>query len=78
AHRAGFDIVEIHAAHGFLIHEFLSPAANQRTDAYGGSELNRMRFAIEVTECVRSAWPEGKPLFVRLSCEDDAGWGPEE
>jgi 2,4-dienoyl-CoA reductase-like NADH-dependent reductase (Old Yellow Enzyme family) len=78
AHKAGFDVVEIHAAHGFLIHEFLSPAANTRTDSYGGSEVNRMRFAIEVTECVRSAWPEDKPLFVRLSCEDDAGWGPEE
>lgn len=78
AHKAGFDVVEIHAAHGFLIHEFLSPVANQRTDAYGGSELNRMRFAIEVTECVRAAWPAHKPVFVRLSCEDDAGWGPEE
>lgn len=78
AHKAGFDIVEIHAAHGFLIHEFLSPVANTRTDAYGGSELNRMRFAIEVVECVRAAWPAEKPLFVRLSCEDDAGWGPDE
>ena len=71
-------MVEIHAAHGYLIHQFLSPAANQRTDAYGGSEMNRMRFAVEVAECVRAAWPAEKPLFMRLSCEDDAGWGPEE
>jgi 2,4-dienoyl-CoA reductase-like NADH-dependent reductase (Old Yellow Enzyme family) len=78
AHAAGFDMVEIHAAHGYLIHQFLSPAANQRTDAYGGSELNRMRFAVEVAECVRAVWPADKPLFMRLSCEDDAGWGPEE
>ncbi len=78
AREAGFDMVEIHAAHGYLIHQFLSPVANQRTDAYGGSETNRMRFAVEVAECVRAAWPADKPLFVRLSCEDDAGWGPEE
>jgi 2,4-dienoyl-CoA reductase-like NADH-dependent reductase (Old Yellow Enzyme family) len=78
AERAGFDMVEIHAAHGYLIHQFLSPVANRRTDAYGGSELNRMRFAVEVAECVRAAWPADKPLFMRLSCEDDAGWGPEE
>jgi 2,4-dienoyl-CoA reductase-like NADH-dependent reductase (Old Yellow Enzyme family) len=78
AQQAGFDMVEIHAAHGYLIHQFLSPAANQRTDAYGGSEMNRMRFAVEVAECVRAVWPAEKPLFMRLSCEDDAGWGPEE
>jgi len=78
AHRAGFDLLEIHAAHGYLIHQFLSPASNKRTDAYGGSEGNRMRFAVEVAECVRAAWPADKPLFMRLSCEDDAGWGPEE
>lgn len=78
ADKAGFDMIEIHGAHGFLIHEFLSPTANQRTDSYGGSELNRMRFALEVAECVRAAWPAEKPLFMRLSCEDDAGWGPEE
>ncbi len=72
--RAGFDVVEIHGAHGYLIHQFLSPVANVRTDEYGGSELNRMRFAIEVAECVRAAWPADKPLFMRLSCEDDAGW----
>jgi 2,4-dienoyl-CoA reductase-like NADH-dependent reductase (Old Yellow Enzyme family) len=78
ADRAGFDMVEIHAAHGYLIHQFLSPLANVRTDEYGGSELNRARFAIEVAECVRAAWPADKPLFMRLSCEDDAGFGPEE
>ena len=78
AHAAGFDTIEIHGAHGFLIHEFLSPVANQRTDDYGGSEQNRMRFAIEVVECVRRNWPADKPLFLRLSAEDDAGWGPEQ
>lgn len=78
AHAAGFDTIEIHGAHGFLIHEFLSPVANQRTDDYGGSEQNRMRFAIEVVECVRRHWPADKPLFLRLSAEDDAGWGPAQ
>ena len=78
AHASGFEVLEIHAAHGYLIHQFLSPRANQRTDEYGGSELNRMRFAIEVTEAVRCNWPEDKPLFMRLSVQDDAGWGPDE
>ncbi|MDA8107692.1 MAG: NADH:flavin oxidoreductase/NADH oxidase [Betaproteobacteria bacterium] len=78
AAAAGFDTVEIHGAHGFLIHEFLTPAANQRTDEYGGSLANRMRFAIEVAEHVRASWPEEKPLFMRLSVDDGAGWGPEE
>ena len=74
ADKCGFEILEIHAAHGYLLHQFLSPASNQRTDEYGGSELNRMRFAIEVAEAVRDKWPEEKPLFMRFSCEDDAGW----
>ncbi len=78
AERSNFDVLEVHAAHGYLIHQFLSPYVNRRNDKYGGSEENRMRFAIEVVEAVRSRWPEGKPLFVRLSVEDDAGWGPEE
>lgn len=78
ANAAGFDIIEIHAAHGYLLHQFLSPLANQRTDAYGGSERNRMRFVIEVVEAVRAHWPQGKPLFLRLSAEDDAGWGPAQ
>ena len=74
ADKCGFEILEIHAAHGYLIHQFLSPATNVRTDQYGGSEAKRMRFAIEVAECVREVWPAEKPLFMRLSCEDDAGW----
>ena len=78
AHTAGFDVLEIHAAHGYLIHQFLSPASNKRTDAYGGSEFNRMRLAVEVAQCVRAAWPADKPLFMRLSCEDDAGWDPDQ
>jgi 2,4-dienoyl-CoA reductase-like NADH-dependent reductase (Old Yellow Enzyme family) len=78
ADQAGFDVIELHAAHGYLIHSFLSPEANQRTDDYGGNEANRMRFAVEVAEAVRANWPASKPLFVRLSIEDEAGWGPAE
>ena len=78
AARCGFDVLEIHAAHGYLIHQFLSPLANRRGDAYGGSVERRMRFACEVAASVRAAWPADRPLFMRLSCEDDAGWGPEE
>jgi 2,4-dienoyl-CoA reductase-like NADH-dependent reductase (Old Yellow Enzyme family) len=78
ANAAGFDVLEIHGAHGYLIHQFLSPYSNRRNDDYGGSELNRMRFAIEVTEAVRANWPAHKPLFLRLSVEDDAGWGPPQ
>ena len=78
AHAAGFDVVEIHGAHGFLLHEFLSPQANRRDDAYGGTPARRMRFALEVAECVRAAWPADKPLFVRLSIDDDAGWSPAD
>lgn len=78
AHEAGFDVLELHGAHGYLVHEFLSERSNQRTDAYGGTELNRMRFIIEITEAVRTHWPISKPLFVRLSVEDNAGWGPEQ
>jgi 2,4-dienoyl-CoA reductase-like NADH-dependent reductase (Old Yellow Enzyme family) len=78
ADAAGFDMVEIHGAHGFLLHEFLSPQANRRTDAYGGSAANRMRFALEVAESVRARWPAHKPLLVRLSVDDDAGWSPAD
>jgi 2,4-dienoyl-CoA reductase-like NADH-dependent reductase (Old Yellow Enzyme family) len=78
ADEAGFEVLEIHAAHGYLIHQFLSPHANRRNDEYGGSDLNRMRFAMEVTEAVRANWPDRKPLFMRLSVEDNAGWGPNE
>ena len=79
-HEAGYDIVEIHGAHGYLIHQFLSPITNQRTDAYGGSRENRMRFALEITAAVRAAWPEEKPLFYRLSAVDGQGgeWGIED
>jgi len=78
ADEAGFDVLEIHGAHGYLVHEFLSPFSNRRNDEYGGSELNRMRFCIEVVEAVRALWPARKPLFLRLSVEDNAGWGPAE
>lgn len=76
AHEAGFDVLDIHAAHGYLLHQFLSPYANRRNDEYGGSDLNRMRIVIEVVESVRAYWPASKPLFLRLSVEDDSGWGP--
>ncbi len=77
---AGFDIVEIHGAHGYLIHEFLSPLVNTRTDAYGGSYDNRVRLCLEIVEAVRSVWPDRLPLFVRLSCTDwkDGGWDLEQ
>ena len=78
AREAGFDVLELHGAHGYLVHEFLSERSNQRADEYGGSELNRMRFITEITEAVRAHWPDDKPLFVRLSVEDNAGWGPEQ
>jgi anthraniloyl-CoA monooxygenase len=73
---AGFDVVEVHAAHGYLLHEFLSPLANTRSDAYGGSLENRMRLPLEVVRAVREAWPEGRPLFVRISATDwaEGGW----
>jgi len=67
---AGYDVIEIHAAHGYLIHEFLSPTSNLRTDQYGGSFENRIRFLIEVTDAVRHVWPERLPLFVRISATD--------
>ena len=76
--KAGFDVLEIHGAHGYLIHQFLSPAANQRTDRYGGSMENRMRFALDVVDRVRQSWPEDKPLFMRLSAVDEAGWRVED
>src|SRR5437868_7038645 len=78
AHEADFDVLELHGAHGYLVHQFLSERANARTDEYGGSEANRMRFITEITEAVRAHWPDHKPLFVRLSVEDNAGWGPEQ
>jgi 2,4-dienoyl-CoA reductase-like NADH-dependent reductase (Old Yellow Enzyme family) len=77
---AGFEVVEIHGAHGYLIHEFLSPLSNHRTDEYGGALANRMRFALEVTEAVRAAWPERLPLFFRVSATDwvEGGWTLDE
>lgn len=78
AAQAGFEVVELHAAHGYLIHEFLSPAANRRTDGYGGSRSNRMRFAVEVVDEVRRHWSDDKPLFVRISAVDEKGWGLED
>jgi 2,4-dienoyl-CoA reductase-like NADH-dependent reductase (Old Yellow Enzyme family) len=80
AEQAGFDTVEIHAAHGYLLNQFLSPLANHRTDEYGGSRENRMRLVLEVTEAVRAVWPENKPLIVRISISDNAegGWTVED
>lgn len=70
AANAGFDVVEIHGAHGYLINSFLSPVSNQRTDAYGGSFENRIRFALEVVDAVRAVWPEDLPVFFRVSATD--------
>lgn len=77
--RAGYKVVEIHAAHGYLIHEFLSPLSNQRTDAYGGSFENRIRLLLEIVEAVKTVWPDALPLFVRISATDwtEGGWDGE-
>jgi 2,4-dienoyl-CoA reductase-like NADH-dependent reductase (Old Yellow Enzyme family) len=72
---AGFDVVELHAAHGYLLNQFLSPLTNRRTDAYGGSAEARMRFPLEVVEAVRAAWPADRPLFVRVSAVDASADG---
>jgi len=78
--RAGFQVVEIHGAHGYLLHSFLSPLSNQRTDEYGGSFPNRTRLLREVVEGVRVVWPQELPLLLRISCTDwmEGGWGPED
>lgn len=80
ADRAGFDIVEIHGAHGYLINQFLSPLGNQRTDAYGGSFDNRTRLPLEIVQAMRAAWPAHKPLFMRMSVTDlvPGGWTVED
>lgn len=80
ADRIGLDLIELHAAHGYLMHEFLSPVANRRNDAYGGPLENRMRFALEVFDAVRAVWPEEKPIGVRLSATDwiDGAWNVDE
>ena len=78
--QAGFEVIEIHAAHGYLFHEFLSPISNKRTDEYGGSLENRMRFPLAVAKQVRAAVPEDLPVFVRISATDwtDGGWDLEQ
>lgn len=80
AHRLGIDVIELHAAHGYLLHEFLSPLANDRNDEYGGSLENRMRFPLEVFEAVRQALPDDKPIGVRISATDwvPQGWDIEQ
>ena len=78
--RIGFELGELHIGHGYLLHQFLSPLANRRDDAYGGSSANRMRFPLEVFAAVRAVWPADLPLGVRVSATDwiDGGWTPEE
>jgi 2,4-dienoyl-CoA reductase-like NADH-dependent reductase (Old Yellow Enzyme family) len=80
AARLGIDGIELHCAHGYLLHEFLSPIANQRTDEYGGSRENRMRYPLEIFDAVRAAFPEDKPVGVRVSASDwvDGGWDIED
>lgn len=78
--QAGFEVIEIHGAHGYLLNEFMSPLVNQRTDEYGGSFENRTRFLREVIAAVRSEWPERLPVFLRISASDwvDGGWAIED
>jgi 2,4-dienoyl-CoA reductase-like NADH-dependent reductase (Old Yellow Enzyme family) len=80
ARDAGFQIVEIHAAHGYLLHEFLSPLSNTRSDEYGGSFENRIRIVVDVTRAVRAEWPDEFPLFLRISATDwvEGGWDVEQ
>ena len=80
AERIGFDLVEMHGGHGYLIHQFLSPLSNQRTDEYGGSLENRMRFPLEVFRAMRAEWPAQKPMGIRVSATDwvDGGFNPDE
>jgi 2,4-dienoyl-CoA reductase-like NADH-dependent reductase (Old Yellow Enzyme family) len=77
ADEAGYEVLELQAAHGYLIHTFLSPLSNQRTDRYGGSRENRFRFLLEIVDRIRTVWPADKALFVRLSCVD-AEWSIEQ
>jgi len=80
AERIGYDLIEVHGGHGYLVHQFLSPLSNKRTDEYGGSLENRMRFALELFTAMRAAWPADKPMGIRVSATDwvDGGWTPEE
>jgi len=78
--KAGYKLVEIHAAHGYLIHQFLSPLSNRRTDEYGGSFENRIRLLLEIVKAVQTEWPQNLPLFVRISATDwaEGGWNADE
>jgi 2,4-dienoyl-CoA reductase-like NADH-dependent reductase (Old Yellow Enzyme family) len=78
--EAGFDVIELHAAHGYLIHEFLSPLVNTRSDEYGGSLKNRARLCFEIVDAIRAVWPQKRPLFVRISATDwkPGGWDLDE
>jgi 2,4-dienoyl-CoA reductase-like NADH-dependent reductase (Old Yellow Enzyme family) len=78
--EAGFDVVEIHGAHGYLVHQFLSPLSNHRTDGYGGGFEGRTRLLLEIVDAVRAVWPVGRPLFVRLSATDwvEGGWDTDD
>ena len=78
--RLGFDMIEVHSAHGYLLHEFLSPIANTRNDEYGGPIDNRMRYPLEVFAAMRAVWPEEKPMGIRISATDweEHGWTPED
>jgi 2,4-dienoyl-CoA reductase-like NADH-dependent reductase (Old Yellow Enzyme family) len=80
AKQIGYDVIEIHAAHGYLLHQFYSPLSNQRTDAYGGSFDNRVRLLLEITEIVRKEWGDNKPLFVRISATEwtEGGWNIDD
>lgn len=80
ADQAGFDVVEIHSAHGYLLHQFLSPLSNRRDDSYGGSFANRTRIVVETVDAVRTVWPAHKPVLIRFSASDwvDGGWTVEE
>jgi 2,4-dienoyl-CoA reductase-like NADH-dependent reductase (Old Yellow Enzyme family) len=80
ARAAQFDVVEVHAAHGYLLHEFMSPLTNTREDEYGGSFANRVRLTLDVVEAVRTVWPDSQPVFVRISATDwmEGGWDVEQ
>jgi len=80
ARKAGFDVVEIHGAHGYLINQFLSSLSNKRTDEYGGDFEGRIKFCVDVIKAVRQEWPKEKPLFLRLSCTEwvEGGWNIED
>jgi 2,4-dienoyl-CoA reductase-like NADH-dependent reductase (Old Yellow Enzyme family) len=80
AHQAGYKLIEIHSAHGYLVHQFLSPLSNHRTDNYGGSFENRIRLLTEIVDAIKSIWPPNLPLFVRLSATDyvEGGWNVDE